>query len=79
VGKDCSYKHVMDSILTSQVTDTPVVSLDVAVLINSSLHYLLWVAIPPAPQEYSLQVTSFQLQLTTDIEDPLYDGVISNA
>jgi hypothetical protein len=53
MGKDCCLKHVMDGILTSQVTDTPVVSLDVAVLINSCLHYLLWVADPPSLRVFS--------------------------
>jgi hypothetical protein len=36
----------MDIMLLSQVLDTPVLTLDVAVLINSRLHYLLQVEMP---------------------------------
>jgi hypothetical protein len=37
----------MDGMLPSQVTDTCVVTSDVAALINSCLNCLLWVEIPP--------------------------------
>jgi hypothetical protein len=35
LGNDALWKHIMDGMVTSLVMDTPLVTLDVAVLINS--------------------------------------------
>jgi hypothetical protein len=69
LGKNFFSNCVMDGILTSQARDTPVVTSDVDVLINSCLHYLLWEEIPLLGD--SLPVASLHSQLTTDNEDPL--------
>jgi hypothetical protein len=69
----------MGGMLTSQATDTPVATSDVAACINSSLHYLFLCVCVCVCVCDSLQVAPFQPLLTMDIEDRLYHGSISNA